>query len=305
MTEIGSTLNTARTLRLIWPQWKGAGRDNVAELLPEVPLEQARRGYATGTRVLEALLPEHYGPTEVVPVDMHDDAEGSTGGVESRRAVTASLGAALEALSRHDADRVLTLGGECSVSVAPFAALAEKYGDDLAVVWIDAHPDCDTPTTGYDGYHAMAVSTLLGHGDDQLTAMLPATVDASRLALAGLHAWEEDAYANVSAWGLAEFGPDDLRDSSGALLAWLADTGATKVAIHLDVDVVDSNQSALGLGKVPGGLSRAQVSRLVDDVGRAVDVVGLTVAEFIPRDVLAIGDLLRGMPQMWPESSST
>lgn len=67
-------------------------------------------------------------------------------------------GAAQDALARHDFDRVLTLGGDCSVNVAPFAVLTEKHGDDLAVVWTDAHPDADTPETAYDGYHAMVVS---------------------------------------------------------------------------------------------------------------------------------------------------
>lgn len=33
-----------RTLRLVWPQWQGAGRDNIQALLPEVPYERARRG---------------------------------------------------------------------------------------------------------------------------------------------------------------------------------------------------------------------------------------------------------------------
>ncbi|MGO1593523.1 MAG: arginase family protein, partial [Ancrocorticia sp.] len=134
---IDTSLN-GQTLRLIWPQWQGAGRDNVAELLPEVPLEEARRAYAVGTRVLEAILPEHDGPTEIVSVEGGDPDEGSTGGIESRSAILASLDAANAAIARHNADRIVTIGGECSVSVAPFAALAKKYGDDLAVIWIDA-----------------------------------------------------------------------------------------------------------------------------------------------------------------------
>jgi arginase len=77
---------------------------------------------------------------------------------------------------------------------------------------------------------------------------------------------------------------------------WLASTGATKVAIHLDVDAIDSDEVALGLGKEPGGLSREQVRRVIADVSTVSDVVGLTIAEFIPRDVLAIQGLLRGLP---------
>lgn len=294
MTENVNDTEATSTLRLVWPQWQGAGRNGVAEMLSDFSLDEARCGYAFGSRVLQAILPDHDGPTEVVPVA--DSESDSTDGVESRQEVIDSLAAAQEAIARHEADRILTLGGECSVSVAPFAALAKQYCEDVAVVWIDSHPDTDTNATGYDGYHAMAVSTLLGHGDPEVTSMLPATVSASRLALVGLHDWVEDAYENVGSWGLPVFTPDDLRGSSARLLEWVAGTGATKLAIHLDVDVVDSDEVALGLGMVPGGLTRADVRRIVADLTAAADVVGLTVAEFIPRDVLALRGLINGMP---------
>ena len=53
------------TLRLVWPQWQGAGTSSVRELAPEFPFEVARRGYAVGSAVLRAVLPEHDGPTAV------------------------------------------------------------------------------------------------------------------------------------------------------------------------------------------------------------------------------------------------
>ena len=121
-------------------------------------------------------------------------------------------------------------------------------------MWIDAHPDVDTPDTDYDGYHARAVSHLTGHGDPEIGALLPSTVDPSRIALTGLHDWTEDAYARVAEWGLESFAPDDLRESSAPLLEWLRTTGCSKVAVHLDVDVVDGDDIVLGLGAVPGSL---------------------------------------------------
>jgi hypothetical protein len=36
------------TLRLVWPQWQGAGVESIRELFSEVPFEEARRGYAVG-----------------------------------------------------------------------------------------------------------------------------------------------------------------------------------------------------------------------------------------------------------------
>jgi arginase len=164
------------------------------------------------------------------------------------------------------------------------------------VVWIDAHPDSDTPETGYDGFHAMAASVLLGYGDPEILDLLPATVDAQRFAYAGLHAGEEDALDNVRQWDIPVFGPDDLREITGPLLDWLAETGAGKVAIHLDVDVVDSDEAVLGLGTVPGGLSRAQVRRMIVDLSAQADVVGLTVAEYVPRNLLQLQEMLDGLP---------
>lgn len=297
MTPAAPTLHAdPRTLRLVWPQWQGGGREVVTQLLPDVPPEQARRGYAVGSRVLEAVLPAHPGPTEVVSVDLSDAGLGTVEGVESRAAIVASLTAGQAAIAAHDVDRILTLGGECSVSVAPFAALADRYGEDLAVVWIDSHPDVGTPQSAYDGFHAMALATLLGHGDREIVDALPATVDPARVAIAGLHDWTEDDYPNLDAWGITSFSPDELRTSTEPLLGWLRATGTNKLAIHLDVDVIDGDELALGLAAVPGGLSVAQVRQLVTDLSEVSDVVGLTVSEFIPRDVLALQRLLQGLP---------
>ena len=284
------------TLRLLWPQWQGATAANVVELFPDVPLPDARLAYAMGSRLLAGLLPPHDGPVAEVPVASDDSGLVLERGIESREVLLAQLRAALGLLDEHRPDRVMTLGGECSTSVAPFAWLADVHGDDLAVVWLDAHPDVGTPDSEYHGYHAMAVSLLTGHGDADFLAALPATVDPSRLALAGLHSWSEDDIGHVAQWGLASFSPDELRDSTRPLLDWLATTGCTKVALHLDLDVVDADELVLGLGAEPGGLSLEQVQRVVDDVAAQTELVGLSIAEYIPRQVIRLMGLVRGLP---------
>ncbi|WP_454293945.1 arginase family protein [Salana multivorans] len=188
-------------LRLVWPQWQGAGLSSIETFAGELPLEVARRGYAVGTRVLEAILPPHEGPSAVVPTELGERGLAHRDGIDAKDIVLEQLASALDLIRDHEPDRITTLGGDCAVSVAPFAALAERYCEDLAIVGIDSHPDVDTNETGYAGYHAMAVSALTGHGDPDVLALLPATIPASRVALAGVHSWEEDAYANVAAWG--------------------------------------------------------------------------------------------------------
>jgi arginase len=283
-------------LRLLWPQWQGAGTSSVATLAPEFPLYVARRGYAVGTAVLEAILPPHDGPTVSAPVAMSEDGLEESDGVEAKAVILEQLARALELIRRHDPARILTLGGECSVSVAPFSELARRYGEDLAIVWIDAHPDVGTPKSEYPGHHAMAVATLTGHGDPDVQELLPATFSPDRVALVGLHSWAEDDLPNIAEWGIQSFGPDELRQSAQPLLEWIALTGCSRVVIHFDVDAVDSNEIVLGLGMEPNGLTSAEVQRIVAEVDGAVEVVGFTLAEFIPRQVMHLRQILNGFP---------
>ena len=283
-------------LRLIWPQWQGAGTSSVGAFASEFPLDVARRGYVVGTSVLEAVLPPHDGPVERVPVSMSDQGLQKQDGIEARTVVVDQLAKALAAIRRHDPARITTLGGDCAVSVAPFSALAHRYGEDLAVIWVDSHPDVGTPESDYAGYHAMAVAALVGHGAPMVHDLLPATISPARLALAGVHSWDDDDIPNVQEWGIRAFTPDDLRTTSKPLLDWIASTGCSRIALHFDVDVIDSNEVLLGLGPEPNGLSRHDVRRIVSDIDAAADVVGLTIAEFIPRQVMHLQQLLRGFP---------
>ncbi|MEU0190966.1 arginase family protein [Streptomyces afghaniensis] len=286
------------SLRLVWPQWQGAGTSSVEEFAPEFPLAVARRGYATGAAVLEAVLPPHEGPTATVPVTMSDDGLDEQDGIEAKEIVLKQLTQALDIIRRHDPARITTLGGECSVSVAPFSELARRYGEDLAVIWIDAHPDIGTPQSEYPGYHAMAVATLTGHGDPDVQEVLPATISPDRVALVGLHSWTDDDFPNVAEWGIQSFSPDDLRASTQPLLDWLAATGCTRVAVHFDLDAVDSDEIVLALGIEPHGLTGSEVKRIVADIDNATTVVGLTIAEFIPRQVMYLQQLLNDFPTL-------
>jgi arginase len=189
-------------------------------------------------------------------------------------------------------------GGTVSVqefaSEFPFGVGRRGYAVGSAV--LEAHPDVGTGQSEYPGYHAMAVSVLTGHGDLGVQAVLPATVTPDRVALVGLHSWTDDDYPHLAEWDLRSFSPDEMRESSAALLAWLASTGCTRVAIHFDVDTIDSNEIVLGLGAEPNGLTSRQVRRIVTDIDQAVDVVGLTIAEFIPRQVMHLQQIVKGFP---------
>jgi arginase family enzyme len=57
---------------------------------------------------------------------------------------------------------VLTVGGDHSIAAASIAGM-EKVHPDVAIVWVDAHADCNTPSTSTSGnYHGMPAAHLMG-----------------------------------------------------------------------------------------------------------------------------------------------
>jgi hypothetical protein len=92
------------TLRLLWPQWQGAGTASVRALAPKFPFEVARRGYAVGSAVLAAVLPAYQGPTVAAPVAMDDTGLELADGIEAKQAILTQLAQALEVIRQHEAD---------------------------------------------------------------------------------------------------------------------------------------------------------------------------------------------------------
>jgi arginase len=82
--SISSAGGDGGTLRLLCPQWQGAGTSSVRALASEFPFDVARRGYAVGSAVLEAILPPNDGPTAVVPIAMGDEGLELVDGVEAK-----------------------------------------------------------------------------------------------------------------------------------------------------------------------------------------------------------------------------
>lgn len=75
------------------------------------------------------------------------------------------------------------------------ATLVHKYPSDVAMLWIDAHPDIGLPNDKYKGYHAIAVTHLLGLGDKEILKVLPASLESQNVLLVGLHSEEAKFYA--------------------------------------------------------------------------------------------------------------
>ena len=289
------TMAQNNTLRLIYPQWQGG---DIAKWITEVKdPEQASRGYYLGAHLLDFLAPSTGQKTLTVPVSTELCKRVVTDSVLDRDAIAQQTRAALDILDIEKPDRIVTLGGECSVSVVPFTWLASKYPDDLAVIWIDAHPDITLPGDVYPAYHAMAVTALMGDGDKKILGQLPAKIDSSRILFVGLRDWERDEIkVRQNEYGIKHLTPEETVSGSEKVIEWLRNTGASNVAIHFDMDVLDPNEIIAAVGVVPDGMKIAEVVRVINDVAKEKNLVGLTVAEPMPRTAIILKEMLNQLP---------
>src|SRR3546814_2444153 len=90
-----------------------------------------------------------------------------------------------------DLDRIVTLGGDCLVDLAPMAYLSRRYGEKLGVLWLDAHPDVMSAAE-FSHAHAHVLGLLLGRGDEAFTAEVPRKLDARQVMIAGMQGWSPD-----------------------------------------------------------------------------------------------------------------
>lgn len=290
------TKNTdMKTIRLIYPQWQGA---SISQWIPEVKNpDDASRGYYLGSQLLEFLAPQNESQKVVtVPVSLEIGDRTPTNGVIDRDIIAQQTEAAVDLLNEEQPARIITLGGECSVSVVPFTWLAKKYDGDVAVLWIDAHPDITLPGDVYPAYHAMAVTAMMGKGDEKILSSLPAQIPADRILFVGLRDWERQQIVDrQQEYGMRHLTVEQVRDNSDLILQWIANTGAKHILIHFDMDVLDPVEIIPAVGVVADGLKMAEVVRIINDVTSTSQVNALTIAEPMPRTAINIRNMLGGI----------
>ena len=289
-------MSKLKTIRLIYPQWQGG---NVTALLPELTPDDVSRGYFLGSYLLNFLAPQTKNKTVVVPVS-EDINRVEENGIIGYKEILLQTKEALNLLKSENPDKIAILGGECSVSVAPFTYLAEKYKNDIAMIWIDAHPDITLPEDKtYNGYHAMAAAAIMGRGDDGIVSLLSAKIDADKILFVGLRDWERQQIKDrQQEYGIKHLTAQQVSNDSSKILDWIRSTGAKHIVIHFDMDVLDPNEIIPAVGVVADGMKIDEVTRVINDIAKEYDVVGVTVAEPMPRTAIRLKNMLEKLPLM-------
>jgi arginase len=161
-------------------------------------------------------------------------------------------------------ERPLVLGGCCCAHVGAVEGLAGR-GQRLAVVWIDAHGDLNTPETSPSGNEwGMPLRMLIDDG----------TVRIEDVALVGARSLDPPEREFIERTGLA-------LEADGARRA-LEDVDAVYVA--LDLDVLDPDAGVPVFVPEPEGWSLEEVEELLSEIASRSRVAGLGLTGLVPSD---------------------
>jgi len=187
--------------------------------------------------------------------------------LKSLQAVKAKLEAARPS-------EVFTLGGDCGIELPLVSYIASLYGNDLGIVWLDAHADANTPQTSPSGYfHGMPVRCLCGEGDGHVCATGFSRIDPNSLVYVGARALDQPEIQWVREKNIPTLdGADDL-------LKFLNERRFKNIFVHLDLDVIDPVEFTSVACPTSGGLSVRHITSVLEMLSKNFHVAGATLTE--------------------------
>lgn len=277
-----------KTIRLLYPDYVSGGLET----------------YYFGARLLTHILPENE-HQPLLKVDITPPGEEEypvTDGVYAKDQVLSGIRQAMKVIEEAKPDKIITIGGNCVVSQAPFDYLHGLYGN-VGIIWIDAHPDVSTPADGYPNAHAMVLGSLMGSGQPDMTALMKnKKFQADEIFYVGLQNLHSYQKAFLDEQGVNYRVQTDSFVSAEEIQAFVR--RFDHILIHLDIDVLDAglfhstyfaNKELVGDGSGSGKMTMKTLADILGCITEQADVVGLTIAEYLPFDEHKLHKLFDGI----------
>ncbi len=184
------------------------------------------------------------------------------------------------------------LGGDHSMSIGSLAGIAKycrEQGKSFGVLWIDAHPDMNTPETTPSGnIHGMPMAVSMGYGAQPLTHLLgfAPKVDPANVVFVGLRSIDPGERELIRRLQIRAYTMYEIdRDGIFSVVTHAIDYLINRIDflhVSFDLDSVDP-AVAPGVGTpVAGGLSYREAHFLMERLAETRKVRSLEVVEVNP-----------------------
>jgi arginase len=186
-------------------------------------------------------------------------------------AVAAQVRAACE-----DGRFPIVLAGNCLTAAG---GVAGETADSIA--WFDQHGDINTPeTSGFGFLDGMALSSILGLCWRPMTAAIPGfrAIEPERCLLVDARDLDPDEKLLLDRLPIVRASCEEAVGQAGKLIA----AGATRLHLHLDLDVHDPETLRVNRYATPGGPDPVQLRKTVCNLAQSFPVSGMTISAYDP-----------------------
>lgn len=266
-----------KTIRLLYPDYVSGGLDT----------------YYFGANLLAHILPKNKNQP-LIKVDIAQPNSANkiiTDGIYAKGEVLSGIQNAMAKIEKENPDKIITIGGNCLVSLAPFDYLHGKY-KNTGIVWIDAHPDVSSPKDGYPNAHAMVLGSLMGYGDNSLSNMMKNNKfnpdEILYVGLQNLHDYQKNFLNNT---GVNYKIQTNKFISNNEIHKFIK--RFDHILVHFDIDVLDehffhstyfANSELVGDGAGGRKMTIEKLTEILRCITDNSDIVGFTIAEYLPFD---------------------
>ena len=182
------------------------------------------------------------------------------------------------------------IGGDHSLALGSIAGSSKYFGNDLGVIWIDAHGDINTETTSPSGnIHGMPLAASMGIGYDKLTSIFfddfkvkPENVFI--LACRDLDQGEIELIENlkINVWNINDIQNSDLDKIISDLISMIKEKNIKNIHLSYDIDCLDP-EYVPGTGTpVENGLTFEESKKLLKSILGTNLVKSIDFVEYNP-----------------------
>lgn len=199
-----------------------------------------------------------------------------------------------------------TVGGDHSLGLGSLAGASKALGNDIGVVWIDAHADINTPETSPSGnIHGMPLGASMGEGHESLTELYykGRKVDPRNCFIIGARSVDDGEVALIDKLGLNVWYMEEIREKGMGiiimeLMELLHQRNIKDIHISYDIDSLDASLVPGTGTPVVNGMEYDESEQLIKGVIETGLVRSIDFVEFNPKRDHADGITLRSVLRM-------
>ncbi|MDJ0634436.1 MAG: arginase family protein [Xenococcaceae cyanobacterium MO_188.B29] len=254
------------TLNIFFPQWQGSGRLEMYE----------------GAKILYELLHDRI-PFSQIPTSLTYSLTIDRS-ILGYSQIFSQLLNACRIIQTHDPERILMIGGDCGVEIAPISFLNRKYDRSLAVLWLDAHGDLNTPNSSPSShFHGMPLRVLLGEGNTDIVNQAFSQLEPNQVFLIGAREFDVPERSFIEQKELSLFSAKSINNEDyDRLFSTLDKADFNQLYIHLDLDVIEPKDFPHVACPTPNGIHIKELQKFLVRLRENFDLVGFSVLEFLP-----------------------